>query len=884
MSQRWVYAFDDASLTDHEDLPRLLGGKGAGLVRMTAMGLPVPPGFSVSTAACAWFFRSQEAWPDGLRGEIDAAIVALEARLAKGFGDRANPLLVSVRSGAAASMPGMMDTVLNLGLNDETVEGLSRQSGNPAFAWDSYRRFIQMFGDVVLGIHYTQFSRVEEQFCGGRPLSALSTEELIALCAKLKHVVVDFGVNFPQDPREQLSLAIDAVFRSYNSHRARYYRKSNGIPDDSGTAVNVQAMVFGNMGEDSGTGVAFTRNPKNGAAGLFGEWLPNAQGEDVVAGTRTPFPLNARSTGENTAQGPTLEQAMPTIHAELERIRGVLEAKFRDMQDIEFTIERGKLWMLQTRSGKRTAHAAVQIVIDLVDEGVLDRREALVRVEPKQLELVLRPVIAPDAKRNVIARGLDASPGAACGRVVFTPTDVQEYFDRNEPCVLVRIETSPEDIQGMTLAVGVLTARGGQTSHAAVVARGMGKPCVVGCSEIQVDEARQLFYAGDFVVQKGDWITIDGATGEVMEGRVQMLAPTTDAGAMSRLLSWADEVARLKVRANADTGVDATRARDLGAVGIGLARTEHMFFEPSALRAMRRMILADDAKSRQRALNDILPIQRRMFKEIFQAMDGLPVTIRLLDPPLHEFLPGRHEDISEVAQDLQVHPEALRSRLSDLAESNPMLGHRGVRVGVTTPEVYRTQVRAMFEAACECVREGVQVIPEVMIPLVGLPAELQRMRKLVTEVAEKVIAEYGRGPDYLVGTMIELPRAALLAESISKHADFFSFGTNDLTQMTYGLSRDDMGKFFPDYQREGLMPDSPLSVFDVEGVGELVQIGTERGRKGNPRLKVGVCGEHGGDPTGIGFFHKLGLDYVSCSPFRVPVARLAAAHAALGLL
>ncbi|MFT5460408.1 MAG: pyruvate,orthophosphate dikinase, partial [Myxococcota bacterium] len=663
---------------------------------------------------------------------------------------------------------------------------------------------------------------------------------------------------------------------SYNSHRARYYRKTNDIPDDAGTAVNVQAMVFGNMGTDSGTGVAFTRNPKTGAPGLFGEWLPNAQGEDVVAGFRNPFPL------EGTPD--SLAERLPALFAELESVRGTLERHMRDMQDIEFTIERGRLYLLQTRRGKRTAVSGVQIVVDLVREGLIDRTEALSRIDPRSLELVLRPVISPNAKRHVIARGLDASPGAATGRVVFESTDCQEFFERDEPTILVRLETSPEDIQGMTIAKGVLTARGGQTSHAAVVARGMGRPCVVGCTDIQVDYTRELFYAADSVVRKGDWITIDGSTGEVMEGQVEMIAPTADSGAMATLLEWADDEARLKVRANADTGADATRARQLGAIGIGLCRTEHMFFQPDALRAIRRMIVADDPRSRQRALNDILPIQRGMFRELFTAMDGLPVTVRLLDPPLHEFLPQREADIADVAEDLGVRSASLRARLEQLHESNPMLGHRGVRVGVTTPEVYRTQVRAIFEAACELTREGVVVLPEIMIPLVGLEAELERMRALVVETAEQVIAEYGEGPTYLIGTMIELPRAALLADKIARHADFFSFGTNDLTQLVYGLSRDDMGKFFPDYQREGMMVDSPLAVFDIEGVGQLVTLGTERGREERPHLKVGICGEHGGDPVGVGFFHRAGLDYVSCSPYRVPVARLAAAHAALGLL
>ncbi len=883
-ANRWTYAFADGKADGSGKDKALLGGKGAGLAEMTRLGLPVPPGFTVSTAACSWFFQHGEAWPEDLQLQIDAALSALEASTGKKLGDSENPLLVSVRSGAAVSMPGMMDTILNLGLNDETVLALAARSGDARFAWDSYRRFITMFGDVVLGIHYTRFAKAEEEICAGKPAGDLAPEALKALTARLIEVVREFGHTFPQDPREQLRLSIDAVFRSYNSHRARYYRKHQGIPDDAGTAVNVQAMVFGNMGEGSGTGVGFTRNPKSGASGLFGEWLPNAQGEDVVAGIRTPNPVNQASSREVSTG--TLDAAMPAVYAELVRLQALLEAHYRDMQDIEFTIERGKLYLLQTRTGKRSAQAAVQIVVDLVSEGLITREEALKRVDPPSLELVLRPVVSPDAKRKVIAKGLDASPGAACGRVVFDSVDCQTYFEQNEPTVLVRLETSPEDIQGMTVALGVLTARGGQTSHAAVVARGMGKPCVVGCSDIQVDYQRALFYAGDSVVRKGDWITIDGGTGEVMLGKVEMLAPQSDSGSMATLLSWADEVARLKVRANADTGPDARKARQLGAKGVGLCRTEHMFFQPDALRAIRRMILADDPKSRQRALNDILPIQRAMFKELFVEMAGLPVTIRLLDPPLHEFLPVRDQDVSEVASDLGVRIEALHARLGLLHEANPMMGHRGVRLGITSPEVYATQVRAIFEAAAECVRDGHTVLPEVMIPLVAMPSELIRARALVVETAEAVIAEFGLtgrdGLSYTVGTMIELPRAALLADQIAENADFFSFGTNDLSQMTYGFSRDDMGKFFSAYQREGILAESPLAVFDTEGVGQLVEIAMRKGRATKARLKAGVCGEHGGDPQGIHFFHEQGLDYVSCSPYRVPVARLAAAHAALG--
>jgi pyruvate,orthophosphate dikinase len=869
----WIHDFGAGRTSDTPADRELLGGKGAGLAEMSRMDLPVPPGFTLTTDVCRYFFDHGQAWPDGLDGELEAAVKSLEEATGKRFGDTTNPLLVSVRSGAAVSMPGMMDTVLNLGLNDVTVKALAASAGE-RFAWDSYRRFVQMFGDIVLGVHFTRFARASDAFLKGRKVEELDAAGLKGLCDVLKKTVDELGRAFPQDPREQLRAAIDAVFRSYNSHRARYYRKSNGISDAAGTAVNVQAMVFGNMEGASGTGVCFTRNPKNGAPGLFGEWLPNAQGEDVVAGIRTPFPISGDAAE-------TMSSTHPALHADLTAVAARLEGAFGDMQDIEFTIEQGTLYLLQTRRGKRSAQAAVQIVVDLVSEGVIDRNEALRRIEPASLEMVMRPVISPDAKKKIIARGLDAAPGAATGAVVFESADCQEYFDRDEPTILVRLETSPEDIQGMTVAAGVLTARGGQTSHAAVVARGMGKPCVVGCTDIQVDYSRELFYAGDSVIRKGDWITIDGATGEVMEGKVEMLSPESDSGAMATLLGWADDVAKLEVRANADTGSDAARARELGAVGIGLCRTEHMFFQPESLRAIRRMILADDPKSRQRALTDILPIQRDMFRELFEAMDGLPVTVRLLDPPLHEFLPGPDEDLGETAKALGVRVEALRVRLEQLAESNPMLGHRGVRVGLTSPEVYRTQVRAIFEAACELTQKGVTVFPEVMIPLVGMASELESMRALVVETAEAVIAEYGAGPDYLVGTMIELPRAALTAGEIAEHADFFSFGTNDLTQMTYGMSRDDMGKFFPDYQRTGLLTHSPLAVFDTEGVGQLVAMGTERGRATRPHLKVGVCGEHGGEPHGVRFFHETGLDYVSCSPYRVPVARLSAAIAQL---
>ncbi len=877
----WVYSFGNGQSDGDGGMKALLGGKGAGLAEMTRIGLPVPPGFTITTAACNHWFQQGGAYPAGLWDEAQAALKLVEERAGKVFGSPENPLLFSVRSGAAQSMPGMMDTVLNLGLNDVTVEGLAARTGRPMFAWDSYRRFIMMFGDVVLELPFAHFQRVVDEVGEGKEPRDLPLETLKGMVERLKAVVADAWGPFPQDPQVQLKLAVEAVFKSFNGQRARYYRKMHSIPDDCGTAVNVQSMVFGNMGEKSATGVCFTRNPKSGVRVFFGEWLANAQGEDVVAGTHTPNPINRDGGAVGSV---TLQEAMPAVYEELHGLQARLETHYRDMQDIEFTIEEGKLYLLQTRNGKRTPAAAVQIVVDMVHEGVITEEEAIRRVKAAELELVLRPVLDPDARKKRIAKGLDASPGAASGKVVFQSEEAQEMADKGEAVILVRLETSPEDIQGMNMARGILTARGGQTSHAAVVARGMGKPCVVGCTEILVDYGRQLFYAGDTVVKRGDYITIDGGTGEVFEGDIPTLAPPTDAGAMGQLLAWADKRARLKVRANADTGSDALNARRLGAVGIGLCRTEHMFFEPTALRAMRQMILADDERSRQRALNAVLPIQRQDFIEIFRAMDGLPVTIRLLDPPLHEFLPNRPEEVSAVAKDLGVRTEALQERLKQLHESNPMMGHRGCRIGVTTPEIYNTQVRALIEAAVAVTREGKVVIPEIMIPLVSMPAELERCRQQVEETAEAVLAENNVRIDYRVGTMIELPRACVLADKIAVHADFFSFGTNDLTQMTWGFSRDDMGKFFTEYQQRGVIKDSPLAVFDKEGVGKLVEMAAKLGRSVRPQLKLGVCGEHGGDPTGVAFFHSIGLDYVSCSPFRVPVARLAAAHAALGVL
>ena len=882
MSDRSIWFFGEGSADGDGSMKDLLGGKGAGLAEMCRLGLPVPPGFTIPTSACTAFFAAENQLADALLGAVAEGVERVGDLTGKRFGDPNNPLLVSVRSGAPVSMPGMMDTVLNLGLNDQTVVGLGETSDDPRFAWDAYRRFLQMFGSVVLGVQYSRLAREVDRVRGEHEEADLTVKQLQLIVERLKGVIVSAGKTFPDDVNEQLRLAIEAVFLSFNTARARFYRKSRGISDDTGTAVNVQAMVFGNTGDTSATGVAFTRNPKTGEASLFGEWLPNAQGEDVVAGTHTPLPLYRAQAGADPDLA-TLEEALPEAFAHLQVLEKKLEMHFRDMQDIEFTIERGQLYLLQTRTGKRTPGAAVQIVVDLVNEGIITVEEALDRIDAGMLEMVLRPVLDPDAPRKVLAKGLDASPGAASGRVVFHAEDAQEMVSRGEKVVLVRNETSPEDIQGMTAAEGILTARGGQTSHAAVVARSMGKPCVVGCNDITVDYARQLFYAGDTVVRRGDFITIDGASGTIMEGDVPMLLPPTESGSMHQLLVWADERARLSVRANADNAHDAARARALGATGIGLCRTEHMFFRPDALRAMRQMILAEDSRSRLRALAQVLPLQRDSFAEIFRAMDGLPVTVRLLDPPLHEFLPSREEDVESVAADLGIRSSALRHRLEALEEANPMLGHRGCRIGITTPEIYATQVRAIMEAACLVASEGVEVLPEIMIPLVAIDTELSICREQAIAVAEQVLSEQGQTIDFKVGTMIEVPRAALTAHKVAEHADFFSFGTNDLTQLTYGFSRDDMGKFLPGYLKARVLEDSPLSVFDEEGVGELVKIAAEAGKARNAQLKVGVCGEHGGDPRGVRFFHAQAVDYVSCSPFRVPVARLAAAQAALAV-
>ncbi len=883
-SPRKVFFFGAGKADGRAEMREVLGGKGANLAEMSRLGVPVPPGFTIGTAVCAEFNRLGGRLPAGVRKDALAALSRIEKLMGAGFGDPANPLLVSVRSGARVSMPGMMDTVLNLGLNDETVVGLAAQA-DERFAFDSYRRFVQMYGDVVLEIEHSRFeSRLEEM---KRELrveldTELSADNLRQLVAEYIEIVEEHtGAPFPQDPREQLWGAVGAVFRSWENDRARTYRRLNDIPEAWGTAVNVQAMVFGNMGDDCATGVAFTRNPSTGERAFYGEYLKNAQGEDVVAGTRTPQPINEASRSRDTQHLPTLEREMPEAFAELVAIYQKLEKHYRDMQDIEFTIQSGVLWMLQTRNGKRTSQAAVRIAVEMARERLISRDEALLRVDASSLDQLLHPTLDPDAPRQVIARGLPASPGAAVGAVVFSADEAETRAKAGEKVVLVRIETSPEDIHGMDAAEGILTTRGGMTSHAAVVARGMGKCCVAGCGELQVDyEAREM-RVGDVVVRAGESITLDGAAGEVILGTVATVTPELGAD-FSDLMQWADRARRLRVRTNADTPQDAKVAREFGAEGIGLCRTEHMFFEPSRILAVREMILAANSEERERALSKLLPMQRGDFVGIFQAMEGLPVTIRLLDPPLHEFLPQGDKDIRAVAKALGSNTAAVRAKVEALHEFNPMLGHRGCRLGVVYPEIYAMQVRAIAEAACEVQQAGLKVKPEIMIPLVSHAGELKRLRAL----AERTIAETrkAKGQPKLriaIGTMIEVPRAALTADKIAEHADFFSFGTNDLTQMGYALSRDDAGSFLPDYVSSGLLDDDPFVTIDRDGIGQLVVIGAERGRSVRPKLKLGVCGEHGGDPKSIRFFDEIGLDYVSCSPYRVPIARLAAAQAAV---
>jgi pyruvate,orthophosphate dikinase len=877
-----VYFFGDGKAEGRASMLELLGGKGANLAEMNRLGVPVPAGFTISTEVCNEFYARGRALPSGLEAEVLAALSRVERAMGGRFGDREQPLLLSVRSGARVSMPGMMDTVLNLGLNDETVEGLAAQSGDARFAWDSFRRFVQMYGDVVLGVEHEDFERALEARKARRGVTLdteLDADDLRALVAEYLEIVErDTGHPFPCDPAEQLWGAVAAVFASWHTPRAVTYRKLHGIDDSWGTAVNVQAMVYGNLGDGSATGVAFTRDPSTGERVFYGEYLPRAQGEDVVAGIRTPQPISKQA--RKPEDPPSLEEWMPACYRELRRVSTLLEKHYREMQDLEFTIQNGRLWMLQTRTGKRTARAAVKIAVDMEREGLITREQAVLRVDPGQLDQLLHPTLDRAQAPPPIGQGLPASPGAACGKVVFSADRAEELAKQAEAVILVRRETSPEDIHGMYAAVGILTALGGMTSHAAVVARGMGKCCVSGCGDLTIDTERGIARLGGVEFAEGDLITLDGSAGYVFKGRVPTLSPELGPD-FQKLMRWADKFRRLRVRSNADTPADAELARRFGAEGIGLCRTEHMFFSAERILEVRRMILAGSEAVRARALSKILPMQRDDFVGIFHAMDGLPVTIRLLDPPLHEFLPHTAEEIEQLAHDLDEDPADVARKVEGLREFNPMLGLRGCRLGVMHPEIYATQVRAIFEAAAQCAAEGVRARPEVMIPLVGIPAELRRLRQLVDETARQVIEESGRKIRYSVGTMIEVPRAAIVAGEIAESAEFFSFGTNDLTQMALGLSRDDAGRFLPTYVERGILPADPFVTLDVDGVGALIGQGARAGRRTRKDLKLGICGEHGGDPRSVEFCHRVGLDYVSCSPFRVPIARLAAARAVL---
>jgi pyruvate, orthophosphate dikinase len=872
---KWVYTFGGGTAEGDRSMKTLLGGKGANLAEMCRIGLPVPPGFTISTESCKYYNDNGAKWPQGLKSQIKEGVTYIESLMNAGFGDPERPLLVSVRSGAADSMPGMMDTVLNLGLNDEVVEGLARVTGNERFAYDSYRRFIDMFGDVVMGVSHELFEESMEALkeeVGVTLDNELTADHLKELVDRYKAVYRQTtGFMFPDDPREQLTFAINAVFKSWNSARAAKYRQINKIFGLIGTAVNIQAMVFGNAGDDSATGVCFTRNPSTGEHKLYGEFLVNAQGEDVVAGIRTPLPID------------DLRAIMPAQYQELDVLTRRLEMHYKNMQDIEFTIQQGRMYILQTRNGKRTGHAAIRIAVELVEEGIVTRPDAVMGlVDPLHLDQLLHPQLKEDAiiEEEILGRGLPASPGAAVGKVVLNSDEAEKLAAKGERVILVRVETSPEDVGGMSASQGILTSRGGMTSHAAVVARGWGKPCVAGCSDIVINYKKRTFTNGKITVKEGDFISIDGTLGIVMLGEKPLVAPRFDDN-YHKFMAWVTEFQHMGVRANADTPEDATKARGHGAVGIGLCRTEHMFFADDRISAIRRMILSDTPEERQEALNEILPFQKEDFKGIFLAMAGLPVTIRLLDPPLHEFLPHSDEEIIHVAHELQVPAKVMRNKVMNLKEFNPMLGHRGCRLGITHPEITRMQATAILEAAVELKRDGVDVIAEIMVPLIGTLAEFHHQKTIIQEVAESIFTAYGLRVDYKIGTMIEVPRAALTADQIAGEAEFFSFGTNDLTQMTYGYSRDDAGKFLMHYLNEKLLPFDPFQVLDTEGVGQLVQMAKERGRMVNPNLKVGICGEHGGDPHSINFCYSIGLDYVSCSPFRVPIARLAAAQAEL---
>ncbi len=874
MTEKYVYLFGTSQSEGDKEMRNLLGGKGANLAEMAQLGLPVPAGFTITTEVCTYYYNHDQTYPSELKDQVERAIAEVEKTMDMRFGDAANPLLLSVRSGARVSMPGMMETVLNLGLNDEIVQGLIDQSGDPRFCYDVYRRFVQMYGDVVMGLRPEDEKEADpfealldaKKHARGVALdSELSAEDLRELVAEFKaEIAKRLDREFPEDPHEQLWNAIGAVFGSWQGQRAIRYREIEGIPHDWGTAVNVQSMVYGNMGDDCATGVAFTRNPSTGEKHLYGEFLINAQGEDVVAGTRTPEPLSE------------LSGQMPQVYEQFQAICDQLEPHYRDMQDVEFTVQKGKLWMLQTRNGKRTGAAAVQIAVDMAAEGLISQEEALLRVTPDQLDQLLHPTFDDASPKDVIAEGLPASPGAATGQVVFNSAEAETQAAEGQQVILVRQETSPEDIGGMDAAQGILTARGGASSHAALVARGMGKCCVAGCESIAIDYHQELFTANGKTVKKGDWISIDGSSGQVMLGQVPTVEPSFSAS-FDTMMGWADDKRRLAVRTNADTPHDSEVARNFGAEGIGLCRTEHMFFESDRIVAVREMILAADEAGRRQALAKLKPIQRLDFEGIFTAMNGLPVTIRLLDPPLHEFLPHEPAQQEQMAEEMGVPLSQIEAKITSLHEFNPMLGHRGCRLGITYPEIYEMQVEAIFEAAVNVRAKGVNPLPEIMIPLVGTEREFSDLKAMVDRVAVAV----GGTIEYLVGTMIEIPRAALLADQIAEQAEFFSFGTNDLTQLTFGYSRDDAGKFLPEYVAQGILADDPFQSLDQEGTGQLVRLGTERGRSARPQLKVGICGEHGGDPSSVGFCHEVGLDYVSCSPYRVPIARLAAAQAAL---
>ncbi len=881
----WVYTFGDGKAEGDAAMKDLLGGKGANLAEMSNIGLPVPPGFTITTEVCTYYYDHENTYPADLEAQVKTALAQVEKTVGATFGDGDNPLLVSVRSGARVSMPGMMDTVLNLGLNDVTVEGLAKQSGDARFAYDSYRRFIQMYSDVVLGVDHYNFEELleilkeENGYIIDTELSADDWKELAQ--AFKKKAEEELGRPFPQDVHEQLWGAIDAVFGSWMIDRAKTYRRINGIPSEWGTAVNVQSMVFGNMGETSATGVTFTRDPSTGENAYYGEYLINAQGEDVVAGIRTPQNLTKISREKSGSDLPSMEESMPEVYGELADVFVKLEAHYRDMQDIEFTVQKGKLWILQTRSGKRTAKAALKIAVDMAEDGIITREEAILRVEPAALDQLLHPTLDPDAARDVLTIGLPASPGAASGIVVFTADEAEELAKSGQKIILVRQETSPEDIHGMHAAAGILTSRGGMTSHAAVVARGMGRPCVSGAGALRIDMDKKIISVLGRTIQNHETLTIDGGTGEVMAGEVATIQPELS-GDFGKLMGWADEIRRLKVRANAETPLDARTARDFGAEGIGLCRTEHMFFDADRIVNVRQMILAEDRAGRMEALAKLLPVQKQDFIELFTIMRGLPVTVRLLDPPLHEFLPQQQEDFAAVAEATGSSIEQLKFRADALHETNPMLGHRGCRLGISYPEIYEMQARAIIEAALEVTKGGgASIVPEIMIPLVGSRKELEILKVKVSAVADEIIGASGQKLDYMVGTMIELPRAALQAGEIAKEAEFFSFGTNDLTQTTFGISRDDSASFLDDYIHAGIFAQDPFVTIDQAGVGELVKIAVDRGRATRPEIKLGICGEHGGDPASVEFCHGIGLDYVSCSPYRVPIARLAAAQAKL---